>query len=160
MMTSRLLYDDDDQQGYDADGQLVLAYKDGEDGDDDDHGDDDDYRNDDDDQQGATGGADGQKGVLCKRGLKAGYCAANIYFYMHNVTFILKSFDIKKPLAIFAKAVACLFESILQQKCRRLLRCKYLLPHGQYDFHLEIISYQETSRNYCKDCLSESTLQQ
>ena len=66
----------------------------------DDYGDDDDHCNDDDDQHGATGGADGQEEVLRKRGLKAGYCAANI-FYM----------DI-----------------------------------GQYDFHLKIISYQETSQ--------------
>ena len=77
----------------------------------DDYGDDDDHCNDDDDQHGATGGADGQEEVLRKRGLKAGYCAANI-FYM----------DI-----------------------------------GQYDFHLKIISHPETSRNYCKNCLSDST---
>ena len=75
----------------------------------DDYGDDDDHCNDDDDQQGATGGADGQEEVLRKRGLKAGYCAANI-FYM----------DI-----------------------------------GQYDFHLKIISYQETSQLLQKLSLSK-----
>ena len=56
-----------------------------------------------------------QEEVLRKRGSKAGYCAANIFFYL----------DI-----------------------------------GQYDFHLKIISYQETSRKYCKNCLFDSTLQQ
>ena len=76
----------------------------------DDYGDDDDHCNDDDDQRGATGGADGQEEVLRKRGLKAGYCAANIYFYM----------DI-----------------------------------GQYDFHLKIISYQETSQLLQKLSLSK-----
>ena len=76
----------------------------------DDYGDDDDHCNDDDDQHGATGGADGQEEVLRKRGLKAGYCAANIYFYM----------DI-----------------------------------GQYDFHLKIISYQETSQLLQKLSLSK-----
>ena len=75
----------------------------------DDYGDDDDHCNDDDDQHGATGGADGQEEVLRKRGLKAGYCAANI-FYM----------DI-----------------------------------GQYDFHLKIISYQETSQLLQKLSLSK-----
>ena len=53
--------------------------------------------------------ADGQEEVLRKRGLKAGYCAANI-FYM----------DI-----------------------------------GQYDFHLKIISYQETSQLLQKLSLSK-----
>ena len=75
----------------------------------DDYDDDDDHCNDDDDQHGATGGADGQEEVLRKRGLKAGYCAANI-FYM----------DI-----------------------------------GQYDFHLKIISYQETSQLLQKLSLSK-----
>ena len=61
---------------------LILCVLRGMVNDDVDHGDDGDYRNDDDDQQGATGGADGQEGVLRKLGLKAGYCAANIYSYI------------------------------------------------------------------------------